>query len=94
MSGIGVILMDSNGEVLFTASVKEHNFQEPEAIKTLAILHGLQLSMHLSITKIIIDSNCQWVIKEIQGIGESTFFLGNLVQDIKGLMARFKYCSI
>lgn len=47
MAGIGIILKDPHSEVLFVASIKEEDIQEPETIETVAVLYGLQLSMHL-----------------------------------------------
>lgn len=55
MVGIGAIIRSSHGEVLFATSIKEQDVQDSEIIETLAILHGLQLSMHLGVTHIIVE---------------------------------------
>lgn len=94
MAGIGAILRNSHGEVLFASSMKEQDIQEPGTIKTLTILRGLQLNMHLGVTHFLLELDCQLVTKEVQGNGEPTFTLDNLIQDIKELMTRFQQCSI
>lgn len=75
-------------------SIKEKQVQEPETIESLAILRGLQQCLHLGITNLIIESNCQLVVSEIQSFEQSYSLLGNLVSEAKALMAMFKQCSI
>lgn len=56
--------------------------QDPKTIEILAILRGLQLSMHLGITQLLIESDYQSVVKKIQSNEESTSIQGNLIHDM------------
>lgn len=58
MAGIGAITRDYHGKVLFATSMKEQDVQDPKTIETLVVLRGLQLSMHLEITHIIVEMDC------------------------------------
>lgn len=76
---IGAIIKNSHGGVLFAASIKEQDVQDSEIIENLAILYGLQLSMHLRVTHIIVETDCNSVVQEIHSSGESTSNIGNLI---------------
>lgn len=54
----------------------------------------IQLCMHLGIFHLVIESDCQLVVKELQSAEVSYSHLGNLFQDIKALMASFQLCNI
>lgn len=94
VASIGAIIWDSHSEVVLAASMKENDILDPETIENLVVMRRLQLNMHLGVTQLLIESNCQSVVKEIQGNKESSSTLGNLIHDIKELMARFQCCTI
>lgn len=93
-AGVGAIIRDYKGNVTTTASIREQNIQQPEIIESLAIYRGLQLYLQLGIPKIIIESDCQVVLAELQRLETYLSILGNLFQDIKALMSRFQNSSI
>lgn len=63
---IRATVRDNRGDIMLVASIKEKQVQEPKTIQSLAILRGLQQCLHLGITNLIIESNCQLVVSEIQ----------------------------
>lgn len=75
--GIGVIVENHFGEVIFAVSVCEINVQQPEIIESLAIIRGFQLCVRLGISQLIIESDCQFNVNELQGIKDSFSHLGN-----------------
>lgn len=88
------ILRDSKGEVIFTASIHENTFHNPKIIESLAMLRGLQLCLNLRIHHLVIESECQILVKELQSSELSSLSSGNIIQDLKFLMAWFSICSI
>lgn len=73
---------------------KERGILQPEAVECLAILHGLQFCLQLGISNLLVESDCQAIANEIQGQQASLSPLGNIFQDIRELLGRFKTCSI
>lgn len=63
---IGAILENNKGETIIAASLLENEVPNLETIETLAILRGLQLCAHQGIPKVIVESDCVLVIKELQ----------------------------
>lgn len=93
-AGVGTILKDYKRDVIMAASVKERASLQPENIESLAILSGLQFCMHLGIHDLIMEFDCQSVVKELKCSKNSCSPLGNLFQDIKAIMAHFWHCNI
>lgn len=52
------ILRDYKGDVIMVASMLEKEVSNPKSIESLAIFRGLQLSIHLGISNLIIKSDC------------------------------------
>lgn len=76
---IRVILKNNKRETIMASSLLENEVYNPEAIETLVIFRGLQLCAHQGIPKIIVESDCLLVIKELQKIEDSFSALGNLI---------------
>lgn len=83
-------MIASRGDIVLTASIKERNVQNLKTIKSLAILRGVQQCIHLGLLNLIIESNCQLVVKEITSPEQSHSLLGNIFCNIKALMAAFQ----
>lgn len=67
-AGIGVILRDKSGEVLMADSKVESNqVEHPKVIVLLALFRGLQLCS-MSISSIIVESDCLLLIQSLQQI--------------------------
>lgn len=58
-----------------------------------AILQGLQQCMHMEISHILIESDCQYVVNQILN-EEFSSKLGNLLYDIKDWMGKLVDCHI
>lgn len=65
-AGVGVMLKDNKGDAIIASSILETKAPNPESFESLAILKCLQLYMHLGISNLIIESNCQVVVNELQ----------------------------
>lgn len=50
--------------------------------------------MHLGISHLIIESDCQVVVNEMHHFEASCSPMDNLFQDINALMAYFQHCNI
>lgn len=88
-TGVGIILQDEQGEVLMFASKKEHEVKDPTKIELLAIFWGLQLCSPLGLHELIIESDSLLMVKELQNAKDTLSLLGNLIEEIKGLMKKF-----
>lgn len=76
------------------ASIKERVLQEPETVECLAILRGLQLCIHLGISCLTVESDCQHVAHQLQTFDCSFSPLGNIKPDIRRPMNHFHSCNI
>lgn len=88
---MGAIVRDSKGEMILAASIKEQVLQDPKIVECLAILRGLQLCFHLGISCLSIESDCQLIVNQLQSSDCSSYFLGNILLDIK---SPFNRCNI
>lgn len=75
-------------------SVREDTTHKPKITKGLAMIRGIQLYLNLGIHNLIVESDCQLLVKKIQSQEKSLSFSGNIIHDIKSLMTRFHTCSI
>lgn len=71
------------------ATVREDALCDPEITEDLAMVCGIQLCLNLGIHNLIIESDYQLLVKEIQSREASLSFGGDITQDIKNLMTRF-----
>lgn len=76
------------------ASIEEKYVQNSKTIENLAIFKGLQQCVHLGISHLILEFECHMVVNEILGLEASHSLLGNLLFDIKALMATFQQCKM
>lgn len=72
------------------ANMKEKVLFQPETIECWAILHGLQQCIPLGIPHLVVDSNCQSIVQQLQDTVEIYLPLGNIIKDIRQLMASFQ----
>ncbi|XP_035546523.1 uncharacterized protein LOC118348595 [Juglans regia] len=88
-SGVGMVLRDERGKVLFTASKPEHDVSDPIEIEFLAVLRGLQICFPLRISELEVESDSLLVVQELNKEQESMSVWGNLVSEIKRMLHRF-----
>ncbi|XP_041009359.1 uncharacterized protein LOC121253410 [Juglans microcarpa x Juglans regia] len=93
-AGIGVVLRDCKGEVLMAASKKEPAIRDATSIERLAIFRGLQLTAHLGIKHLIIESDALTLVQELQKPEPSMTLVGNVIKDTKELMNCFQVCEV
>lgn len=65
-AGVGVMLKDNKGDAIIASRILETEAPNPELFESLAIFKGLKLYMHLGISNLIIESNYQVVVNELQ----------------------------
>ncbi|CAI9783849.1 unnamed protein product [Fraxinus pennsylvanica] len=93
--GIGMIIQDAIGQVIFSASKPEKGNMDPMEAEFLAILRGLQICLSLSIPNLQVESDSPLVVQELtETPAESLFLWGNLIQDIRILMNRFPNINV
>ncbi|KAF5475865.1 hypothetical protein F2P56_007627 [Juglans regia] len=93
-AGIGAILRDCKGEVLMAVSKKEREVSDATGIKMLAIFRGLQLSVHLGIHHLVVESDALTLVEELQKSEPSMAFVGNVIKNTKELMHCFQSCEV
>lgn len=91
-AGVGCLLRDAQGDLIMAASSPEI-LAEPATIEALAILRGLQLSIHLELSNLIIKSDCLLLVEEVLQATPSSM-VSNIVLEIKEVMSQIFGCSI
>lgn len=76
------------------ASICEYTSHNPEITQGLAMVRDIQLCLNLGIYHLIVESDCQLLVKKIQSQDESLSFGGNIIHDVKSLMTHFYTCSV
>ncbi|XP_042962497.1 uncharacterized protein LOC122296769 [Carya illinoinensis] len=93
-SGVGMVLRDEGGQVIFTTSKPKHEVTDPMEIKFLAVLRGLQVCLPLGITELEVELDSLLVVQELTTDQESMSIWRNLVFEIRRLLQRFPKVSI
>ncbi|KAF5477566.1 hypothetical protein F2P56_004192 [Juglans regia] len=88
-SGVGMILRDETGKVIFSASKLEHESIDPMEVELVALLRGLQLCLLLGIHDLEVESDALLVVQELTKEEESMSIWENLVFEIRNLLERF-----
>ena len=91
--GIGVVVRDSQGWVLVALSEKVEGVQDAEVIEALAIWQAIKFAIKTSFNCVIIESDSLSVVKAIQDTAESTYHIGNIIDDVKLLSKALKSCE-
>lgn len=76
------------------ASIFEPHVTSQLDIESLAIFHGLQHCLNQRLANIIIKSDCQLEVDELLHFNNPSSVVGNLLIDIKDLLAKFINCNI
>lgn len=84
---IGLILRDANGETQMEASIPKEGICELAEVELVAIMRGLQLCACLGINKLILESDCLFMLQECMSNTISYTELGSLVIEIKNIQA-------
>ncbi|XP_042958205.1 uncharacterized protein LOC122293812 [Carya illinoinensis] len=88
--GVGVVLTNEKGKVLVTVSKAEHELNEPELVELLAMLRGLQFSLHLGLSKIVLESDSLLMLKALSTNEDSLSIQGNLLKEVRSLLSHFE----
>lgn len=80
---VGIILRDSQCEVLMATSKKEFEVKDPTEIELLAIFRGLQLCELLGLQELVIESDYLLKVTELKQEQGSFAFLDNIIAEIK-----------
>ncbi|CAI9783491.1 unnamed protein product [Fraxinus pennsylvanica] len=97
-AGVGVVLRDQTGTVLMAASKGEREVADPEMIEFPAVLQGLQLVMSMGISRLVIESDCLFVVSQLND--EESISLSpwsSIIADIRCLLSVFldvKICHV
>lgn len=87
--GVGVILRDEKKDLMMAASKIENEMNDQEAIEFLAMFRDIQLYAHLDFSKLILESDCMLMVKELQEEAKSFSTLGHLLKERNYLMEPF-----
>lgn len=88
--GLVAILRDSRGEVIMAASMREKIMFQPETTECVAIFRGIQQCIPLGIPNLVLESDYQTIVQQIQGLAEPFLPLGNIIEDIKKMLSTFQ----
>lgn len=88
-AAIGAILRDENGKVVMATSKAEVEVFAPEDIELLAVFRALQLCISVGIKKLVIESDCLLMIRDLQVSTESSTSLRVFLQETKKLLVAF-----
>ncbi|XP_041004026.1 uncharacterized protein LOC121249385 [Juglans microcarpa x Juglans regia] len=80
-AGVGAVLRDEKGNVLMAVSKSEHELHEPASVELLAMLRGLQFSLHLGISKVVLESDCLLMVEALAASEDSLSSQGNLLKE-------------
>lgn len=94
LQAIGMGLRGSSGEVIMAASIWENVYFNSKTVECLALFRGFQLCLNLGIHNLVVEFDCQTLVKELQSKELSTSFVGNIIQDLKDMMTHFHVCLI
>lgn len=91
---IRFICRDHGGRVILVGSTMERNVGEPKTIEALVVLRSLQHCASQGITHLIMESDCYLLVEELNSSAAPTSKLGNIILDIRNLLAYFVNCQI
>ncbi|GAV89685.1 RVT_3 domain-containing protein, partial [Cephalotus follicularis] len=91
--GAGMVVRDVQGNVLLAAAMTVEHIRDPRSIEAMAILHALKVSLEKGWRKIIVESDAENVLNEINAYQPSLSLYGNVVEEIKSLVSPFIFCQ-
>ncbi|KAF5468536.1 hypothetical protein F2P56_012680, partial [Juglans regia] len=81
--GMGVIIIDENGEALLAACDSRRNVLSVEIAECQALWRAMQLCNDLNIHNAIFEGDAKTVIMEVKGDEENFSYFGSLIDDIR-----------
>ncbi|KAG6620210.1 hypothetical protein I3842_Q075500 [Carya illinoinensis] len=93
-AGVGAVLRDKEGKIIFVASKSEPTIADPLEIELLAILRGLQLCVSLGIIALKVEYDSLLAVQELEKEGNSTTLWGGLIKEIMTMLQRYPNWSI
>ncbi|XP_048489794.1 uncharacterized protein LOC125491744 [Beta vulgaris subsp. vulgaris] len=91
--GLGVVARDSNGDVRFAATCRVRAFWTPELAEAKAIILGIRLGKQFGLQDVVIESDCQVVIRRLGKNASSLSELDVFLHDIFSSCVYFKSIS-
>ncbi|KAF5481541.1 hypothetical protein F2P56_002182 [Juglans regia] len=92
-TGIGAILRDSHGFLFMALSRGEEEFIELEIVEATAVLRGLQFYLNIGIQNLEIESDCQYLVEEVNNETISYIAMRKIIIEIRRLMKSFGDCK-
>ncbi|KAF5468889.1 hypothetical protein F2P56_013000 [Juglans regia] len=68
-------------------SNSEHELHEPAFVELLAMLRGLQFSLHLGISKVVLESDCLLMVEALATSKDALSSQGNLLKEVRNLLS-------
>ncbi|XP_042942655.1 uncharacterized protein LOC122276823 [Carya illinoinensis] len=93
-AGVGMVLLNDKGEVLWATTKLEDEGINAEAIELLAIFRALQMCVGMGINKLVVESNCLMAVKVLNAEIECSALLNDLVREIKEVQTLYTKCQI
>ncbi|GAV78998.1 RVT_3 domain-containing protein, partial [Cephalotus follicularis] len=91
--GACMVVRDMQGTVLLVATRTVEHIRDPPSIEAVAILHALKVSLEKGWRKIIIESDDENVLNEINASQPSLSLYGNVIEEIKSIVSSFIFCQ-
>lgn len=92
--GVGLILRNEKGKTLLAASLPEEGIKSPKEVELIATLRGLQLCVGMGVQKLILESDCLFMLKECLSVNTPISEISSVVTDIKDLQSRYEDCQL
>ena len=84
--GAGIVMRDSEGEVLVSLCVSKLNVGSPFVAETVALWRALTLCEELNVWEAVFEGDALGVIQAINSKEESWEWSGQLIEDIRGIL--------
>ncbi|XP_042962749.1 uncharacterized protein LOC122297028 [Carya illinoinensis] len=92
-AGIGLVLRDHEGNVLMTCSKIEHAVANSEFIEATAVLRGLQFGLQWGINKLVMESDCLFLINVLNSSSECLSDFAYVIDEIRRIRSYFHEIS-
>ena len=89
-AGIGVVIRNEEGVVIASLSHQIHLPSTVLEVETMATRRALEFAMEIGVHKVILEGDCEILIKALQSNSHSLSQFGHLAKDVKYLASKFQ----
>ena len=93
LAGIGVVVRDSEGEIIAALSQQIHEPHSVDAAEALACSRAVAFARELSLFSVIVEGDSMLVVQAVTNKRENLTLFGHVVKEIHGLCSSFTRIS-